>query len=125
MHAWKWAPAERPAASIDLHLNRRDVMSLRQSDRPFDCRITFNQASLPLVSSPIGRMTVPTTFSLLRRQLLALAVALSLGHGAWAKDADPPICPVGVLKCPKPKAADVFALCKANALLDFYRPGLP
>jgi LPS-assembly protein len=70
-------------------------------------------------------MTVPTTFSLLRRQLLALAVALSLGHGAWAKDADAPICPVGVLKCPKPKAADVFALCKANALLDFYRPGLP
>ncbi|HEX6833007.1 MAG TPA: LPS assembly protein LptD [Rudaea sp.] len=34
-----------------------------------------------------------------------------------------PLCPVGVLKCPKKK--DTFALCKRNQLLDFYTPGLP
>ena len=34
-----------------------------------------------------------------------------------------PLCPVGVLKCPKKK--DVFVLCKKNALLDFFTAGLP
>ena len=34
-----------------------------------------------------------------------------------------PLCPVGVLNCPKPKVS--FAACKRNDLLDFYTPGLP
>lgn len=39
------------------------------------------------------------------------------------RDEVAPICPVGVLRCPKPKKD--FALCKRNDLLDFYIPGLP
>ena len=34
-----------------------------------------------------------------------------------------PLCPVGVLNCPKPKVS--FAACKRNDLLDFFTPGLP
>ena len=59
-----------------------------------------------------------------RLRLLALALSLACAHIAWADDANP-TCPVGVLKCAKPKKADEFALCKRNDLLDFYRPGLP
>ena len=58
-------------------------------------------------------------------RLLALVLSLACVHLAAAKDADAPVCPVGVLKCAKPKHADEFALCKRNDLLDFYRPDLP
>lgn len=55
---------------------------------------------------------------------MALALAVSQG-GLAAEPALPPACPVGVLVCPKPAKQDTFALCKRNALLDFYTPGLP
>jgi len=70
-------------------------------------------------------MTVPTFFTSPRPHLLALALSMACAQLAAAKDADAPVCPVGVLKCPKPRHADEFALCKRNDLLDFYRPGLP
>jgi len=70
-------------------------------------------------------MTVHSAYRSPRLHLLALALALACTQLAAAKDADSPVCPVGVLKCPKPKKADEFALCKRNDLLDFYRPGLP
>src|SRR5690348_12486007 len=57
-------------------------------------------------------------------RLLATALALTIAHGAIAQDV-PPACPVGVLTCPKPARANLFAMCKRNALLDFYTPGLP
>jgi LPS-assembly protein len=71
-------------------------------------------------------MTVPTANrpDLPCLHLLALAVALASPAAASAAD-DAPVCPVGVLKCPKPKHLDDFSLCKRNDLLDFYRPGLP
>ena len=59
-----------------------------------------------------------------RFRLLAVALALVIAHAATAQDA-PPTCPVGVLICPKPARSNQFALCKRNALLDFYTPGLP
>jgi len=70
-------------------------------------------------------MTVHSAYRSPRLHLLALALALACAQLAAAKDADSPACPVGVLKCPKPKKTDEFALCKRNDLLDFYRPGLP
>lgn len=42
-----------------------------------------------------------------------------------ASDETTPACPVGLLKCPEPKKANAFALCKRNDLLDFFTPGLP
>lgn len=51
-------------------------------------------------------------------------MAMAIAHGAAAQDV-PPNCPVGVLICPKPARANPFAMCKRNALLDFYTPGLP
>ena len=68
-------------------------------------------------------MTVHSAYRSLH--LLALTLSLACAQLAAAKDADAPLCPVGVLKCPKPRHADEFALCKRNDLLDFYRPGLP
>ena len=35
------------------------------------------------------------------------------------------VCPVGVLKCPKPSKKNLYGLCKRNDLLDFFVPGLP
>jgi len=57
-------------------------------------------------------------------RLPATVLALILGQSAIAQNI-PPACPVGVLICPKPARADQFAMCKRNALLDFYTPGLP
>lgn len=62
--------------------------------------------------------------SLPRFRLLAAALAIAIAQTAIAQDA-PPACPVGVLICPKPARANLFALCKRNALLDAYTPGLP
>ncbi|MGH8040951.1 MAG: LPS-assembly protein LptD, partial [Rudaea sp.] len=56
--------------------------------------------------------------------MLAAAVACAIAHLAAAADA-PPACPVGVLICPKAPRQNTFAMCKRNALLDFYTPGLP
>jgi LPS-assembly protein len=70
-------------------------------------------------------MTVQSRSPSPRLQLLALAMSFACAQFALASDAETPICPVGVLKCPKPKHADEFALCKRNEMLDFYRPGLP
>jgi LPS-assembly protein len=56
-----------------------------------------------------------------------LALVLALAPAAPALGADEaeaaPVCPVGVLVCPKPKVS--YATCKRNDLLDFYTPGLP
>jgi LPS-assembly protein len=41
---------------------------------------------------------------------------------AVSKDVSP-LCPVGVLRCPK--KTDIYVLCKKNSLLDFFTPGLP
>jgi LPS-assembly protein len=64
-----------------------------------------------------------------RRLALVLTLPFAFAQIAAAADADAdadaPVCPVGVLKCPKPKRADEFAACKRNDLLDFYQPGLP
>ncbi|MDR3389478.1 MAG: LPS assembly protein LptD [Rudaea sp.] len=59
-------------------------------------------------------------------RLLVLALSLSLMHLAFADDDDAtPVCPVGVLKCPKKSKKDLYVMCKRNDLLDFYTPGLP
>ncbi|MFO1506041.1 MAG: LPS assembly protein LptD [Lysobacterales bacterium] len=78
-------------------------------------------------------MTIPDR--LLQHAALALAIAV-IPPGALA--ADPAVttataagaaqstsrtCPIGVLKCPKPKLD--WSTCRRNALLDFYVPGLP
>ena len=55
--------------------------------------------------------------------MLAVALTLTIVHVAAAQE--PPACPVGVLVCPKPARTNQFVLCKRNALLDFYTPGLP
>ncbi len=55
---------------------------------------------------------------------LAVVLALALAQQVIAQG-EPPACPVGVLICPKPARANQFAMCKRNALLDFYTPGLP
>ncbi len=57
-------------------------------------------------------------------RLPTAALALAIANLVAAQTA-PPTCPVGVLICPKPARADLFAMCKRNALLDFYTPGLP
>lgn len=62
--------------------------------------------------------------SLPRFRLLAAALALAIVQSVAAQDA-PPACPVGVLICPRPARANLFAMCKRNALLDSYTPGLP
>ena len=69
-------------------------------------------------------MSGATRSSLPRFRLLAAALAAASAQWAIAQDV-PPACPVGVLICPKPAHAAVFAMCKRNALLDFYTPGLP
>ncbi|HEX3125020.1 MAG TPA: hypothetical protein VHQ21_17115, partial [Rhodanobacteraceae bacterium] len=67
-------------------------------------------------------------------QLVALPLVLALAPLAtvFAADANAgggtvvdaaPICPVGVMRCPKPK--DPYRSCKRNDLLDFFTPGLP
>ncbi len=59
-------------------------------------------------------------------RLLALVLSLSFLHLAFADDDDAaPVCPVGVLKCPKKSKKDLYVMCKRNDLLDFYTPGLP
>jgi LPS-assembly protein len=72
-----------------------------------------------------------------RLRLLPLLLAFAPLASALADDAPapavtgvadntsdvPPICPVGVLVCPKPK--NKYVGCKRNDLLDFYTPGLP
>ena len=71
-----------------------------------------------------------------RRSLLTLALALSIGglaFSAHAADGSPAHtdgkdttwkpCPLGSLICPKRPVS--YALCRRNALLDFYVPGLP
>ncbi|NKZ39530.1 LPS assembly protein LptD [Oleiagrimonas citrea] len=75
-----------------------------------------------------------------RRRLLALAIALAASSAAHAQDApeapatapvppvmrgqkSPPPCPLGSLFCP-PRPVS-YALCRPNALLNFYQPGLP
>ena len=67
--------------------------------------------------------------------LLPLVLAFAQFTSARAADADvaveagvagldvAPICPVGVLVCPKPKLS--YAACKRNDLFDFFTPGLP
>jgi LPS-assembly protein len=57
-------------------------------------------------------------------RLLATALALILVQSAIAQGMAP-ACPVGVLICPRPARTNTFALCKRNALPDFYTPGLP
>jgi len=68
----------------------------------------------------------------LQLRLLPLVLALAPTATVLAADAAPggdatveasPICPVGVLRCPKPK--DPYHTCKRNDLLDFFTPGLP
>ncbi|MHB8447171.1 MAG: hypothetical protein ACYC9P_04540, partial [Rudaea sp.] len=59
-----------------------------------------------------------------RLKWLAVALALAMVQHVAALDA-PPACPVGVLICPKPARANLFAMCRRNALLDSYTPGLP
>lgn len=56
--------------------------------------------------------------------LLALAptVPVSAAEAGDAAGAAP-ICPVGVLECPKPR--NPYRACKRNDLLDFFTPGLP
>lgn len=78
---------------------------------------TFNRVDGP----PVYHARV---CSLPCRHLLALCLAIGIVSGARAQSAMP-ACPVGVLICPKPAKAETFALCKRNALLDFYTPGLP
>ncbi|MBU6198938.1 MAG: LPS assembly protein LptD [Xanthomonadaceae bacterium] len=59
-------------------------------------------------------------------RLPAIALALAAVHAAnAAESAAPPACPVGVLVCPQPAHANLFAMCRRNALLDAYTPGLP
>ncbi|MGA9335935.1 MAG: LPS assembly protein LptD [Rudaea sp.] len=61
-----------------------------------------------------------------RWRLLSLALCLSLAQLAGAAEPETtPVCPVGVLKCPQKPRQDEFAMCKRNAMLDFYVPGLP
>jgi len=68
----------------------------------------------------------------LQLRLLPLVLALAPIAPVFAADGTAaaiavveasPICPVGVLRCPKPK--DPYRTCKRNDLLDFYTPGLP
>ncbi|MEO8673585.1 MAG: LPS assembly protein LptD [Tahibacter sp.] len=54
--------------------------------------------------------------------LLALATSLAL-HGAAAAAPAPAACTPGLAGCPR--KTDDFALCKPNALLSIYTPGLP
>ncbi|HET7359271.1 MAG TPA: LPS assembly protein LptD, partial [Rhodanobacteraceae bacterium] len=75
-------------------------------------------------------------------QLLALAISLALGSVAAQAQvagtdrsgtAQPPsaktelrlrqVCPLGSFSCPRPPVS--YALCRPNALLEFYQPGLP
>lgn len=80
-------------------------------------------SSVPL-SSRFGK-----TASCLPSQLLPSLLLLALAPSAGAQTAVvteaeiAPICPVGVLRCVKPK--DPYATCKRNDLLDFFVPGLP
>jgi LPS-assembly protein len=65
---------------------------------------------------------------LISLQLLVVAFALAVALPAPAADEDTdatPVCPVGVLKCPKKSKKDMYVMCKRNDLLDFYTPGLP
>ena len=69
----------------------------------------------------------------LRRRGLAAALLATLllgAAGAAAEEAaiaaqPATVCPVGVLKCPKPSKKNEYALCKRNDLLDFFVSGLP
>ncbi|HSE13730.1 MAG TPA: putative LPS assembly protein LptD, partial [Rudaea sp.] len=61
-------------------------------------------------------------------RVLPLFLALVSTASVFAADSSEavgaaPICPVGVLLCPKPK--DPYRTCKRNDLLDFFTPGLP
>jgi LPS-assembly protein len=78
------------------------------------------------------RCGMPTRLRLLPLLLAFAPLASTLADDvpaaevvAAANDASdiPPICPVGVLVCPKPK--NKYVGCKRNDLLDFYTPGLP
>jgi LPS-assembly protein len=62
-----------------------------------------------------------------RPRLLTLALIATCAPSAQASSADaaPIACPVGVLVCPKKAAANRYALCRRNDLLDFFVPGLP
>lgn len=72
-------------------------------------------------------MSIYNRICLSSPRLLTLALCLGLAHLACAAtpEAEAPACPVGVLTCPPKTQHDEFAMCKRNALLDFYVPGLP
>lgn len=70
-------------------------------------------------------MSINNRFHSLPPRLLMLALCLSLAQLACAAESETPVCPVGVLKCAPKSQHDEFAMCKRNALLDFYVPGLP
>lgn len=78
---------------------------------------------------------MPTRIRLPNRRLLAMAVAVAAaGPMAHAQDAPAAqsdsgrsaasaACPLGSFQCPKRPVS--YALCRPNALLSFYQPGLP
>ncbi|TLY49721.1 MAG: LPS assembly protein LptD, partial [Gammaproteobacteria bacterium] len=100
-----------------------------------DCPSRPFRASLPILT--ISRLLpVPTShrFAAPRPQLplrlLPALLMLALADSVSAQSetgvitlAPSPVCPVGVVRCPKP--VDQFARCKRNDLLDFFTPGLP
>ena len=81
---------------------------------------------------PTTRRSVPPRFRLLPLVMALVPFALAraddvpapaIAAAAESVSDTPPICPVGVLVCPKRKLS--YAGCKRNDLLDFFTPGLP
>ena len=83
---------------------------------------------------PTTRRSVPPRFRLLPLVMALVpfalaraddvpAPAIAAAAAAESVGDTPPICPVGVLVCPKRKLS--YAGCKRNDLLDFFTPGLP
>ena len=81
---------------------------------------------------PKTRRSMPMQFRLLPLVLALVPFAPALADDVPAPEIaavaasatdTPPICPVGVLVCPKRKVS--YLGCHRNDLLDFFTPGLP
>ena len=90
------------------------------------CPNPANQASFTALRTANG-LPVPVARrqSLPRARALLSALAVAAGHAALAGTLPASACSANAAVCPKPQHADEFALCKRNALLDAYAPGLP
>jgi LPS-assembly protein len=116
----------------------RHIRPARPSACPPD-RVSASLTSFPPEETgPVPTRLRPPTGS----PLLALAISLAIGSVAVrAQAADTPpaqladqasaktllrrseVCPLGSFSCPRPPVS--YALCRPNALLEFYQPGLP